>query len=363
VDARPSRAGWSALLSEVQPSLSTALERLADHSFDIQCAWRRRLERLAFSPDEVEALSALTLEAYLPQVRASNFDAYALALERAGQSLATRGMPESRAMAALSAQLESSLPYVVSDPAGELAAALVRLTFAGGMSLTAGYSNVRTTSWRSYGEQERQRLSRDLHDEIGHHLVVLKLYLGMISAELARARPARIREKLDEATSLVSQAIQSVRRLILDLGPVALEGVGFLPAIKLYAKQFSTRTGVKVRVRDRGLPARLPRSHETALYRLLQGALSNVLKHAQARSVKVMVGSTNGSRIAMAIEDDGIGFDTAEPRQAYGLAAMRDRVSSLGGRLRVASTPVRLPHGRHGTRIEVELPLENGSPR
>lgn len=368
MDGRPPSAGWwSALLGEVQPSLSTALERLADHSLDIQRAWRRKLERLAFSPDEVEALAALTLEAYLPQVRTSSFDAYALALERAGQSLATRGMPEARAMAALSAQLESSLPYVVSDPAGELAAALVRLTFAGGLSLTAGYSHARTASWRSYGEQERQRLSRDLHDEIGHHLVVLKLYLGMISAELAKARPARIREKLDEATSLVIQAIQSVRRLILDLGPVALEGVGFLPAIKLYAKQFSTRTGVKVRVRDRGLPARLPRSHETALYRLLQGALSNVLKHAQARSVKVMVGSASGSRVAMAIEDDGIGFDTAVPRQAFGLAAMRDRVSSLGGRLRVVSTPARLTRGRHGTRIEVELPvelpLENGSPR
>jgi len=360
-DGRPARAAWwSALLCEVQVPLSSALERLADHSADIERAWRGKLERLAFSPDEVEALSALTLQVYLPQVRIS-FDAYALALERAGEALALRGMPETRAMAALAAQLESSLPYV-SEPAGELAAALVRLTFAGGLSLTAGYSNARTTSWRSFGEQERQRLSRDLHDEIGHHLVVLKLYLGMISSELAKARPARIRERLDEATGLVSQAIQSVRRLILDLGPIALEGVGFLPAIKLYARQFSARTGVKVHVRDRGLPQPLPSSHATALYRLLQGALSNVLKHAQARSVRVMVGSTNDS-VEMTIEDDGIGFDTGLPRQAFGLAAMRDRVASLGGRLRVESAAAEVAGRRHGTRIDVELPLESGSPR
>ena len=361
-DGRPARAAWwSALLCEVQVPLSSALERLAEHAADIECAWRGKLERLAFSPDEVDALSALTLQAYLPQVRTASFDAYALALEQAGQTLALRGMPETRAMAAHAARLESSLPYV-SEPAGELAA-LVRLAFAGGLSLTAGYSNARATSWRSFGEQERQRLSRDLHDEIGHHLVVLKLYLGMISSELAKARPARIRERLDEAIGLVSQAIQSVRRLILDLGPVALEGVGFLPAIKLYARQFSARTGVKVRVRDRGLPEQLPSSHETALYRLLQGALSNVLKHAQARSVRVMVGGAKGSWVEMTIEDDGIGFDTAVPRQAFGLAAMRDRVASLGGRLRVESAAAEVAGRRHGTRIDVELPLENGSPR
>jgi len=239
----------------------------------------------------------------------------------------------------------------------------VRFAFAGGLSLTAGYSRARTSSWRSFGEQERHRFSRDLHDEIGHQLVVLKLYLGMISGEMDKVRPAQIREKLDEATGLVSQTIQSVRRLILDLGPVALEGVGFLPAVKLYARQFSARTGVKVHVRDRGWPGPLPSGHETALYRLLQGALSNVLKHASARTVKVTVRALKGRAVAMTIEDDGVGFDAATPRQAFGLAAMRDRVASFGGRLRVESHPAGSGRGRHGTRIEVELPLENVAPR
>ena len=187
---------------------------------------------------------------------------------------------------------------------------------------------------------------------------MLKLYLGIISGEMDQAQPAQMREKLDEATGLVGQTIQSVRRLILDLGPVALEGVGFLPAVKLYARQFSARTGVKVLVRTRGRPGPLPSGHETALYRILQGALSNVLKHASARTVKVTVRARKGPAVVMTIEDDGVGFDAALPRQAFGLAAMRDRVASLGGRLRVESRPARPGPGRHGTRIEIELPLE-----
>jgi signal transduction histidine kinase len=360
----PSTAGWwSTLLRDVQAPLSAALERLTAHSAEVESAWRGRLERLAFSADEQEALSALRLQSYLPHVRKARFEVYVLALERAGEALALKGVPETRAVAALAAQLESALPHVGGAPSELLAAALARLAFAGTLSLTTGYSNARAASWRSFGEQERHRLSRDLHDEVGHHLVVLKLHLGMLSAELAKSRPARIRERLDEASGLLSQAIQSVRRLILDLGPVALEGVGLLPALKLYARQFGARTGVKVRVRDRGLPEGLPRSHETALYRLLQGALSNVLKHARASHVEVRVGSAPGARVEMSIEDDGIGFDTGAPRQAFGLAAMRDRVASLGGRLRLESRTARPGRGRHGTLIEIELPLPQGSPR
>ena len=346
-----------ALLSEVQEPVARALEVLGGHSEQIHAAWGQRLDRLAFTPAEREAMSALSLPAYLPDVRAGRFDAVAKALEREGHTLAMRGMPENQALKGLFAQLESSLPYV-SEGAGDLAAALVRLTFTGGLALTAGYSAARATSWRSFGEQERHRLSRDLHDEIGHHLVVLKLYLGMIVKDLSKAGPEQIRERLVEATDLVSLAIQAVRRLILDLGPVALEGVAFLPALKLYARQFSSRTGVKVEVRDTGLPPKLPSTHEAALYRILQGALSNVLKHAQAHRVKVTVGSPAHSAIGMRIEDDGVGFDTVAPRQAFGLAAMRARVTSLGGRLRVDSRPAG-SHRRQGTRIDIELPLAN----
>jgi signal transduction histidine kinase len=357
---RAAKGGWwSALLAGVQKPLGAALERLADHERTVANSWRRRLERLGFTAHELASLSSLGLAAYLPHVKAGRFESFALALEETGQSLARSGMPETRAVAALSAYVESALPHLAAEDDGT--AALTRFAFAGALSLMAGYSTARTASWRSFGEQERHRLSRDLHDEIGHHLVVLKLYLGMMSREMATSSPARIKDKVDEATGLVGQTIESVRRLILDLGPVALEGVAFVPALKLYARQFSARTGVKVQVRDRGLPA-LPASHERALYRMLQGALSNVVKHAAARTVTVTVRAAKGPAVAMSIEDDGVGFDDTVPRQAFGLAAMRDRVASLGGLLRVASRPAARGRSTHGTRIDVELPLAAAPP-
>jgi signal transduction histidine kinase len=352
----PRMGWWSALFGPVAGPLSEALETLARHDIAVQRDWRRKLERLGFTPEERGALSSLRLAVYRSHVRARRFEDYAAALEKAGQALARRGMPEARAVAALSAELESMLSVLVPEGVSGVAAAAARFAFAGGLSLMEGYSRARTSSWRSFGEEERHRFSRDLHDEIGHQLMVLKLYLGVISGEMEKARPSQIRAKLDEATDLVSQTIQSVRRLILDLGPVALEGVGFLPAVKLYARQFSARTGVKVHVRARRFAGPLPSGHETALYRLLQGALSNVLKHAHARTVAVTVRASKGGVVAMTIEDDGVGFDTAAPRQAFGLAAMRDRVTSLGGRLRLESRPAGARRGRHGTRIEVELP-------
>ena len=128
---RASKVGWwSALLSEVRGPLSSALETLAVHDRDIQRAWRRKLERLGFTADELDALSALTLPSYLPQIRTGSFEGYALALESAGQALARRGLPETRAMAALAAQLESALPFLVREPVSEPAAALVRLPAA-----------------------------------------------------------------------------------------------------------------------------------------------------------------------------------------------------------------------------------------
>jgi signal transduction histidine kinase len=367
--SRPRREGvtggwWTALLAEVKEPLARALETVARHGPQVHSDWRRTLAGFTFNPDELHALSVLKPEAHEQDLRAGNFEGYIRSLEHEGQALASRGVHEEHARAALFCYLESSLPYVVREGKnpGQLAAALVRLASIGALSLSSGYANARAASWRSFGERERRRLSRDLHDEIGHHLVVLKLYLGMIAKELTTRPPAQTRRKLDEATGLVSQGIQSVRRLILDLGPGALEELGLLPALRLYARQFTSRTGVKVRVLASGTPWKLPSSHETALYRVLQGALSNVLNHARARNVVVTMGRAKQGAITMVIEDDGVGFDTAVRQQAFGLAAMRERITSLGGGFRVESRRAAAGRRRHGTRIEVELPVVPESP-
>jgi signal transduction histidine kinase len=345
----------------IEKPLARAIALLGPHTKAIESSWRTQIHRLARSHDQREALEALSLKGHYSALRAGRLSAYHLALERLGQSLSTRGVPEEDAFLALSFYLESCLPFLLrpEPKAREAAMAVVRVVARGQLSLLSGYTHRRTSGWRALDERERLRLSRDLHDEIGHNLLVLKLYLEMISRDLLRQEAGNVALKLAEASTLVGQSIASVRRLILDLGPAILDEVGFMAAVKLYAKQFSGRTGIKVSVREAPLP-KLPSSYETALYRVVQGALSNVVKHADSKTVRVTLGSAGKSVIVMIVEDDGVGFDTTPSAlEGFGLAAMRDRIETLGGRFHVESSA---PSGgrTRGTRIEVDLPLRGG---
>jgi len=214
-------------------------------------------------------------------------------------------------------------------------------------------------NWRRLQERERQSFSHDLHDDIGHNLLVLKLYLEIMATDLKRGDFSQLQSKLEEALALVSYAVDSVRRLMLDLGPAMLAQFGFLPALKIYARQFILRTGIQVHLEEANLPENLPSSYETALYRVLQGALSNVVQHSHAKHVKVRLGSVKRSVLVMSLEDDGKGFALASTlsQQAFGLTAMRERIERIGGKFHIESWPLRPGSRRHGTRIEVDLPL------
>jgi two-component system sensor histidine kinase UhpB len=207
-------------------------------------------------------------------------------------------------------------------------------------------------------ERERRRFSQDLHDEIGHNLIVLKLYLELMARDYKKGRKEDVIEKLEEAMALVSQSINSVRRLILDLGPAVLDQLGLVPSFKAYAGQFSARTGIKVEVRGK-YSLEMPKIYETALFRVFQGALSNVAKHSKAKRVQVTARTLKRSTIQMTIEDNGVGFAmTPRPeKQMFGLTAMRERVETLGGQFRVKSCQASSKNRRPGTRIDVELPL------
>jgi signal transduction histidine kinase len=348
------------LLAGVRRPLERALERLAPAAAAIDSDWRRLLRRLGPSRREFDALLELDLWAHLRKLRTSDFDAYVRALEREGQALALRGVPEDHAVIALAFHLECCLVQLLHRDGDEraLALALVRLTSAIQRFALAGYARARAAGWQRADEQERKKLSRDLHDEVGADLVVLKLYVEMIALELRRDRVDVARAKLEEALVLVSHALESVRRLTLDLGPAILEKVGLAAAVKLYCRQFGSRTGIAVRVASSELPEPLPSGHQATLYRLLQGALSNVAKHARAREVKVALGGVRGAVLVLVIEDDGVGFDVKRhaTQGAFGLTAMRDRVQSLGGRLHVESRTA-AGGAKSGTRIEIDLPL------
>jgi signal transduction histidine kinase len=349
------------LLAGARRPLKRALRLLAPRAARIDSAWRLLLRRLRPSRPEFEALLGLDLKLQLKRLRGNDLDASVQALEREGEALALRGVPEDHAVIALAFQLESCLLELLQRRSGErsLALALVRLTAAIQRFALAGYARARAAGWQRADEQERKRLSRDLHDEVGADLVALKLAIEMTALELRGERSERARARLEEALALVAHALDSVRRLTLDLGPSILEKVGLGAAVKIYGRQFAARTGIPVRVTSGELPDSIPSGHQATLYRVLQGALSNVAKHSKARAVTVALGCVRRAVLVLVIEDDGVGFDVRRQaaRGAFGLTAMRDRIQSLGGRLHIES---RTPGAgaRAGTRIEIDVPLE-----
>src|SRR5262249_27739726 len=158
---------------------------LAPHFKEIREDWHRSLRTLKLEMDDIQELSHLTLESQYDNLRSAKLDAFNLALERCGQSLDRRGLPPVYASIALSFYLDACCARIVDlgIREAELLAALVRLNSAALRAIIAGYTKQHWSSWWKMAEQERRRFSQDLHDEIGHNLVVLKLYLELMSMD------------------------------------------------------------------------------------------------------------------------------------------------------------------------------------
>jgi PAS domain S-box-containing protein len=200
-------------------------------------------------------------------------------------------------------------------------------------------------------ETERRHLARELHDEIGQTLTALKLNLEGIG----RAWPAgQLPPALEDSLAVVDQAISEVRNLSLDLRPSLLDDLGLVPALRWYVERQAQRGGFTTRL-DAGLQERLPPPLETACFRLVQEALTNVMRHAAARHVEVLLWR-DGGVVELVVRDDGAGFDVAEARQraaggaSLGLLGMQERVQLLGGTIEVHSAP------GHGTQIRAHFP-------
>jgi len=191
-------------------------------------------------------------------------------------------------------------------------------------------------------EIERTRLARELHDQTGQALASILLGLRQIERQIGEEPVARIRE-------LVASALDDVRRLTTELRPPALDDFGLEPALERLTELVAARSGLDIQLNiSSHMP--LPSEHETALYRIIQEALTNIVKHAAAHSVSIVLMHTDGA-VRTVIEDDGAGFDKATVRQgALGLVGMRERVSLLGGRFDVETAP------GAGTTLIVELP-------
>jgi signal transduction histidine kinase len=196
-------------------------------------------------------------------------------------------------------------------------------------------------------EEERKRISRELHDETGQALMVIRLYLGMLETSSS----GRSREKIRETLEVVDRTIEGIRRIVARLSPLVLLELGLVAAIRKEAKDLAKNAGVRVRVLIADDIGRLLPECETAIYRVVQEALHNVAKHAQARNVTVQMVQQHGLA-RLSIEDDGQGISKIGfTGRSFGLAGIRERISSLGGVVRISSA-----RGK-GTRIEVDVPM------
>jgi signal transduction histidine kinase len=201
-------------------------------------------------------------------------------------------------------------------------------------------------------EQEIKRIAYAVHDEAGQLLVAVHLALS----KLARNSPPEHRSEFENVNALLKQVESQLRQYSHELRPTILDDLGLVPAIRFLAGAISQRAALSIQVQSE-VSDRLPPAAEIALYRVLQEALNNVVKHAQAASVTISI-SLDSNALICTLLDDGIGFD---PQIAHGpghhkglgLTSMRERISAIGGTVAIDSS------SGHGTRLTVRVPINS----
>lgn len=210
-------------------------------------------------------------------------------------------------------------------------------------------------------EDERLRVSRELHDDLGQRLAALKMNMQMFEQELNGKLPPRT-ARVNMLVGDVDRMIAEVRRLSYNLRPLALDDYGLSVALDMLCKEFQGVYNVATSLRVEGSAGDLHDEQlDIALYRIAQGALSNVAKHAAATNVSILM-TRNDHTVVLSVEDDGRGFDMTSLNQrreihsGLGLIGMRERSQILGGTFTIASRP------DQGTRIQVQIPITASSP-
>jgi PAS domain S-box-containing protein len=197
-------------------------------------------------------------------------------------------------------------------------------------------------------ENERRAIARELHDEIGQSLTALKIMLS----QAVRLPDEKRLDSLKEAYTLASDLLQQVREMSLNLRPSMLDDLGLLPTLIWHFDRITSQTGVRINFEHDGLQTELPSEVNTSVYRIIQEALTNVVRHSGVKEAKVNIYFNNGV-LFIRIVDEGQGFTLAETNTKItaGLSGMRERVLLLGGKLKLDTAP------KKGTRIFVELPI------
>jgi signal transduction histidine kinase len=204
-------------------------------------------------------------------------------------------------------------------------------------------------------ENERKRISGELHDELGQSLTLLKLNLRSVKRKL-REDQASIREECDNILQYINGVIENVRRLATDLSPCILEDIGLTGALRQLINNCVVGNDLAVTVDIMEIDRLVSPKAAIHLYRILQEALNNTIKHSGANAVSIVIRS-DGTRVSFLFEDDGVGFDAnnINSDKGLGLASMKERVHMLGGSLELSSS------SGNGTRIAFAMPVEAGA--
>ncbi len=204
-------------------------------------------------------------------------------------------------------------------------------------------------------EDERRALSRELHDAVGQMLTAMGMTLANLET-LQTTSPQKFHEAVEDAKRLNMEALRAVRDLAMGLRPSMLDDLGLGPALEWLGRDFSRRMGIPVAVQIDGDLDGLGDAQRTCLFRVVQEALTNCARHSQAHNIRVTVHGRAG-RVALAIQDDGVGFDPgAGSQRGIGLLGIEERVRELAGRVSVQSAP------QKGTILKVEIPAPEAAP-
>jgi PAS domain S-box-containing protein len=205
-------------------------------------------------------------------------------------------------------------------------------------------------------EAEGRRIARELHDELGQALTALSMDIELLQAALPSDR-ADLGDQLHGMRELVDSTVVITRRISADLRPLVLDDLGLGAAVQWLAHNFSQRSGVPCRLHVHPACTALREPYASAIFRIMQESLTNVLRHAQAKDVEVRLDHA-GSEAVLTIGDDGVGMDAsaaAKPR-SFGLRGIRERVLLVGGTVSIQSAP------GEGTRVVASIPIAAGNP-
>jgi signal transduction histidine kinase len=205
-------------------------------------------------------------------------------------------------------------------------------------------------------EEERRRIARELHDDVGQALTAVRMNTAAVELAIPEDR-ADIKIKLATVRDIAGQALRDLRTLIFDLRPDVLDDLGLVPAVRAHAKEHLESRGMHVTLKVSGLHERLPAEVEVAVFRVLQEAMTNIARHAQATETRIQLQMAE-AKLWVHVEDNGTGFDLADASQSrhtgqgWGLRGMEERIGILGGTFSIESMP------GHGTCISAVIPLD-----